>query len=625
MFQSNTYLNLKYSSLALLCLPGAAAAQSHGDEPVWDLDPVVVSATRMATPVTELGNSISVISGAELERSRQPFLEDTLRRVPGVFVRRNGGPGSTTNVSIRGTQTGQSLVLINSVKAGDPTSSTPFNFSMLSADNIERIEIIRGPQSTIYGADAIGGVINVITRQPEDGSMNLETDAFAGSYGTWKASAQLSGREGDWQYDGLVSMFHTDGFSARTPRDAEADAFTNRTARGNLKYTGFNQLTLSSFLHYDTNRNEYDASGPDDAESYQDNQHWIAGLNGEFLTEDESIESRLSLSFSETNRRFYAASDSYFRGQMASTLWENVFILSETLSLVSGFEYEDNRGVASDGIDASIDNKSAFALLRGNPADRLFVDISGRVDDHSMFSAEHTWRTTGSYRLNDVNTRLKSSYGTSFRAPNLYDLYHPLYGNPNLDPEKGKGFDIGIEQPLWNGHILTELTYFHNAIRDQIDFDFRGWDPATGVVDGDYRNLSSVRTQGYEFQISAYPLKGLQLTANYTWTDTLDRDAGTALARQPREVLSLSGDYSMLDNRLSLHANMQYVGERYNSANESNRMPSYTVWNGTIRYRISERFQAYLRVDNLFDKYYEEIIGYSTPARSAYVGLTTRF
>lgn len=600
-------------------------AQTHGDQPAWDLDPVVVSATRMATPVTELGNSISVISGAELERSRQPFLEDTLRRVPGIFVRRNGGPGSTTNVSIRGTQTGQSLVLVNGIKVGDPTSSTPFNFSMLSADNIERIEIIRGPQSTIYGADAIGGVINIITRQPEDGTMNVETDAFAGSYGTWKASAQLNGREGHWQYDGLLSIFHTDGFSARTPRDAEADAFTNRTFRGNIRYDGFRNLALSSFVHYDVNRNEYDSSGPDDSESYQDNQHWIAGLNGQFRTEDETVESRLSLNFSETNRSYYAASDSYFRGQSGSIQWENVLTISESTSMVSGIEYEDNRGVASDGIDASIDNRSAFMLLRNNPVESLFVDLSGRVDDHSMFSAEHTWRATGTYRLNNINTRLKSSYGTSFRAPTLYDLYHPLYGNPNLNPEKGKGFDFGIEQPLWNGHILTELTYFHNAIRNQIDFDYRGWDPVTGIVDGDYRNLSSARTQGYEFQISAFPIQGLQISANYTWTDTLDRDSGTALARQPREVISLSADYSLLENRLSLHANMQYVGERFNSANERNLMPSYTVWNGTIRYRISERFQTYLRVDNLFDKYYEEIIGYSTPGRSAYVGLTTRF
>ena len=134
-----------------------------------------------------------------------------------------------------------------------------------------------------------------------------------------------------------------------------------------------------------------------------------------------------------------------------------------------------------------------------------------------------------------------------------------------------------------------------------------------------------MRTQGYEFQVSAFPIQGLQISANYTWTDTLDRDSGTTLARQPREVMSLSGDYSMLEEGLSLHLNMQYVGERYNSANESNLMPSYTVWNGTIRYRISERFQTYLRIDNLFDKYYEEIIGYSTPGRSAYVGLTTRF
>lgn len=620
-----TYRNLLCALLASASIAWTAQAAENEAETTCSLPATTITAERIALPIDEVSSSLTIIDATQLEQTRDVFVVDALRRVPGVQVRRNGGAGAAASVSLRGTDARQTLVLINGVEVGDSLSiGSPYDFSLMPVANIERIEVLRGAHSPLYGSDAIGGVINIITKQGTSPTPTLVTDFAAGTYGTRQASATFSGAAKGWDYNAFASSYETEGFSHLAPRDAEADDFENHTFQGQLGYTFSERLVLRAFGQYvesQTDFDDYFTPDPNQVLNATDNRQSVLKLNADLEVIEGLWTTLPTLRFARNERDSRGPFPSDFESRTWGFDWQHNLTFNDYFSLVTGLEYEEDDGESvSSGINDGLNTKAAYARLRLTWEDRLFLSAGGRFDDHSLSGTEETWQLSGTYHHLETNTRLKANYGTAFNAPNSYQLFAPdvfgfSVGNPNLRPEKANSFDVGIEQDLCEKRLTTGLTYFYNDIDEQIDYDF-----TLGYV-----NLDSVRTQGYEGFLSADLTDKLTLNVNYTWQDTLDRTNGTDIARQPHQTYSANLNWLTAADHLNLNIGVLHVGQRFDKPVEVDPMVAYTVWNTAASWTINELATVYMRVDNLFDKNYQEVKEYATAGRSVLFGVRYTF
>ncbi len=633
----------------LVLVEGGTFGESDPSEEGADAgQQIVVTATRVETPAEQVGSSMTVISRLEIEESGQEFVGDLLRHVPGLDVVRGGGPGQTTSVFIRGAKSEQTLVLIDGIEANDPISpGRGFDFAHLSTDNVERIEVIRGPQSTLYGSDAMGGVINIITRKGT-GRPHGSVGAEVGSFDTYRESVELSGSTDMLGYALSLSRYDTNGISA-ADEDAgndEDDGYENTTFSGRFTFSPADEFDLDLVLRYTDAESELDNFGGafgDDPNYLLDTEELFARLQGRLRLLDGRWEQKLGVAFTDYDRRADNDVDpahpsdlvrSKYLGEILKFDWQHDFHLSESNTLTLGFETEEEKGRSryySESMfgpylsvqeEREARTNSAYVQDQWEVIDNLFATLGARVDDHDRFGSETTYRAALAYQIEATGTRLKASYGTGFKAPTLFQLFSD-YGNPNLEPEESTGWDLGVEQSLMGDRLTLGATYFKNDFDDLIDY------VPTGFT-GTYMNVDRAESDGVEVSVKFQATESLSLRANCTHQDTEDRETGRDLLRRPHRKAGIGATYRFPSDRARVGLDVLYVGSRddldFSSwPAERVELSSYTLVNLSGSYDVSKCVRLFGRIENLLDDDYQEVRGFGAPGIGFYGGMRLTF
>ena len=635
------------------------AGQTAANAPVE----VVVVATRSAELLDKVGASVTVLTLPQIRADQELVISDIIARTPGVSFVRNGGVGGTTSVSIRGADTDQTVVLIDGVQLNDPSSpSGGFDFSSLLTSDISRIEVLRGPQSTLYGSQAMGGVVNIVTADP---TKPFEGDAQVegGSYGTGYAKLGLGGHDGAWTWRVAGSAYATSGISAfdKAFGGKEDDGYRNQALTARVAYAFTPDVSLDLRGFYVQSRAKFDGfSTPtfnfgDDAEFGATRQTVLySGLN--FGLFDDRLRNRLAAQYTLIQRDSYDPADApiaqTFDGRGTNARIEYQGVYSFAPGWLGTFGAQSERSSIAVATPAFNDPASPSYFPPGSPPVKSDVTINSaygqlqaevipglnltgglRYDDHSTFGGHTTGQASAAWALNGGATILRASYGRAFKAPSLYQLYS-AYGNTTLAPEQSNGWDGGVEQKFWDGRIDLQATAFIRETTDLINFVscFSTTTPqcSSGRF-GYYDNVAKAKAHGVELSGAVHPLAGLDITANYTFTDSEDRSPGSAtfgkfLARKPEDLANLGVSY-VWPFKLTTGVAIRYAGSSFdNAANTSSgRLKSYTLTDLRASYPLGHGLEVYGRVENLFDKAYETAYQYGSLGRAGYLGVRAAF
>jgi len=587
---------------------------------------IVVTATRNEQEVEDVTSSVTVITGREIERKQPVSAVDVLRGIEGIHVVQSGGLGKSAGVIIRGGEAGHTLVMIDGMQVNSPTLGM-FNFGDLMSDNIERIEIIRGPQSTLYGSDALTGVINIITKKGS-GPAKLVVSVEGGSYETYKESAALSGGRENASYSLSVSRVDSKGFSTASEKNGnrEKDGYGNTTLSGRTVINVTKKLNFDLALRYTDADTDLDSFGGDDP-NYK--QELISRLGSIKLNHQALNWYSYYIKYSATDDTLKyrdpdtAWNNSEIKTRVEEIDWQNDFYTGDINVLTLGYEYEKEEGQNNvAGFDNAIYNNALYLqeqLFIFN--DRLTITAGARKDDHSMFDDQVTYRAGISFKVPLIETRLMANWGEGFKAPTLNDLFYQdpygSRGNPDLKPEESTGYDIGFEQWLGEKTVRISTSYFFNDFENLIDWvEYAPWayEP---------RNISSAETKGWEFGFDVKPHKSLLLSASCTILDTEDKATGNKLARRPENKGSFSINWTpgIADFNLSV----EKVGKRWDDSDNTEKLKSYTKVDLATSFDVSKNLTIFGRGENLLNEDYEESSGYGTAGLSYYGGIKAKF
>ena len=475
------------TGLAVLAsLPVSALA-----EPMEAVDAggvIIVSALRTPTPVDTVASSITVLNKKAIDASQAPVVSDLLVRTPGISLTRNGGYGTATSIRIRGAEGDQTVLVVDGVKLADPSSTGGgYNFATLMTGDIDQIEILRGPQSILWGSQAIGGVVNIVTATP-DRALEASADIEGGSRDTVNARAAVGGRSGPVHWRVAGGRFTTEGISAISPRfgGKERDGYTNSTLNGRVGITLSSAVSIDMRGYYAKGRADIDSAGsvPDSPEySLVDEWTSYAGLNADLF--DGALRNRLGFSRSETVRdninplRTVRPQSFAAKGQTDRYEYQGTLGLAQGWTIVFGVEREEQKmrsasppnSLASYAtIRASADIDSQYAQVRIEPVVGLTLNGGLRHDRHSAFGGNMVFGGGAVWSLFNNRTILRASYGEGFKAPTLYQL-HSEYGNSALDPEKSRGWDVGVEQHLFDHKLILSATWFERNTDNLITYN----------------------------------------------------------------------------------------------------------------------------------------------------------
>jgi len=625
---------------AMLCSKGLQAEEVLKG---YSSPEVVVSATKTLNRIIDAGgSSVTVITSRDIEHSGQQTVEEVIKGTAGIDVVSTGGLGTNATVFMRGADSRSTLVLIDSVPVNDPSSAnrTP-DLANLSVDNIERIEVVRGPVSVLYGSNAMAGVINIITKKGSD-TTKAYAGAEGGSYGTWKSYAGAKGKVDGLTYSFAASRLKSDGYSVADDRNAriphagntsEKDGYENATFSTSLGYAISEHVNLETVLRYIDSSVRLDdylwagyAGDRDDANpnGLKDNHTDTHQLTGRVAMKIDTrpLLSTVYYNFSNQRRDIYgndSVKTNLDKGNLYEVGWQGDLSVASNHTLTAGLSYQkehaDNEtyGYYASTLDRHAGMSSAF-LQDQLSIGGLRLVSAVRHDDHQTFGDHATWRVAPSFTAG--NTTFKASYGTGFRAPSLYELYS-AYGNASLRPETSKGWDAGVEHRL-SSNLKAGATWFHNEFDNRIDYDW-----ATSR----YQQIAgTTRTWGIESFAEWAPSNAFFVSTGYTWAHTEDPD-GIRLVRRPEHKASLSGTWN-INPKTRFSTAMQWVGERTETpyafdknGNPVGRLDSYFLVNLSGSYKLTGNVELYGRIDNLFNRYYEEAWSYATPGRSAYAGV----
>lgn len=619
------------------CLGFAAAARA--EEPVNPLNQIVVSATRTEQAVGVTGTSVSVITAEDIRATQKVMLSDVLRETPGITVVRTGGPGAQTSMFIRGVGGEQTAVLIDGVRINDP--STPggtAHVTDLITTGIERVEILRGPQSTLYGSHAIGGVVNIIT---QSGAPGLRGEALVegGSFDSWRAAGTVAGGTEKVQGSLSASFYDTDGVSAADKDDGntEKDGYRNWGLLGSLGAELADNLRVDFKGLYNRGRAEYDGFPPPlytfaDTEENSRNE-LFSGYAGVTLGAPGSrFTNRLAVGFSRTDRSDYEADvkTNDTRGQARRFEYQGIYRAGEVAELTFGAETERSK-IRNMGqwdlepLKANVDMHSLYAQGQVSPVENLTLTAGVRYDDHDTFGDHTSFRVAGAYQVPQTDTLLRANWGEGFKAPTLYQLYS-IYGNADLQAETSKGWEIGVDQGFVEGRIRVSATWFQNKLNNQIDYvNCTMGDPqcASGRW-GYYDNVARASFKGLELGLLLQPIDPLVIKASYTWLKPRNEVTNTDLARRARDSFQTSVNWQA-NERFSLSASLTMTGDSYDSAGHVNPLDGYTLVDLRASYAVTKGLELYGRIENLFDTDYEVVRGYGVLGRGAFVGLRATY
>ncbi len=611
----------------------------------YKLNDVVITATKTRANTIELANSISVIDSTQINNSNSNNIFDVLKNETGISFTRQGGPGTLSNIYLRGANASHTLVLVDGVElnlTNDP--SGVYDFSALPIDNIERIEVLRGPQSTLYGSDALAGLVNIITKKGY-GSPKFSLMTEGGTYNTYKALLGMNGSIQKLDYSIALSRTGSDGFSNAAEKygNTEKDGYTFNNLSSVLGYNLNNEVEFNFYTRFTKSKSDYDQFGGkfgDDPTYVFNQEEFSIRGEGNIKLLDGKWNQKIGLTFFRNVRKYSydtsAASVYYshslYDGRKYKLDWQNDFDLNKNNLLTAGIEFESE--VASSEYYAfnyillpdyaSIfprkdDNILGIYIQNKFNLDKTFFATAGiRLDHHNQFGSEFTYRIAPAYMIWETDTKLKATLGTGFKSPSLFYLYDPIYGNEKLNPEKSFGFDLGVEQFFFKQGISFGVTYFYNKFTDMFGFDYITFKTI---------NINKAVTKGAEVYLEAKPFDQLNLKANYTYTSAKDispnsSDYGERLLRRPENKVGLYSSYSF-NSKANINAEVIWVGNREDvdfSTYQRVNLKSYVLINLAAHYDVLKFLRLNFRVENLLDTDYEEVYGYGTAGLSFYGG-----
>ncbi len=645
---------LKTGFISLLALTAAtpALAQSNPDESTTDAngDAIIVTASRSGDGVRidQLGASVTVIDAAQMEQRQTRILSDVLRDVPGVAVSRLGAIGSQTQVRLRGTEGNHTLVLIDGIEASDPFNGE-FDFGTLIASPAARVEVLRGQQSSLYGSDAIGGVIHYITLTGAE-APGFSARAEGGSFETVSGDVRLAGVSGDLDYSASGAYLHTGGSpTARFgTRDIGSD---NAGVSGKLIWTPSDSFKLTGVARYsyvdaDFNNSEFNSASPlfgfivDSPDTYAKTQSFYGLLRAEFTGLDGRWTNALTGQVVDVTRKSYSfgtrdggSEGRRYKGSFESTLRFGTDNIVHRVTGAVDVEREEFRNTTPSPFvfqgRRDTDNIGIVGQYELLVNDVFSLGASVRRDENDRFDDATTWRVQGSYAL-PTGTRIRGAYGTGVKNPGYYELYGfsdgVFIGNPDLKPEKSKGWEAGIEQRIGDNLATIGATYFDSKLDGEI---FTTFPPPNFVATPANRTTTS-KQRGVEVFASARPIPQIQLDFAYTWLKA--RENGAVEVRRPKHIGSFNATIFGNDERFSTTLTLRYNGRQGDVAFTdpsfapvSVSLQEYVLVNLGAAYKLTDNVTVFGRVENLLGEKYEEVFSYRTQGRAAYGGVRVTF
>ncbi len=614
---------------------------------LYKLSEVVISATRTQTSTLELANSVTVIDSAEIANRNSSNVFDLLKNEYGVSYTRQGGPGTLSNINIRGGNSSYTLVLVDGIEVNlnnDPSNF--YDFASLSTDNVQSIEILRGPQSTLYGSNSLAGVINVITKKGI-GKPSFSLLSEAGSYKTFKNTLGMNGNVSNFNYSVTLSRAESEGFSAASEKygNTEKDGYRKDNISARLGYDFTETAQLNLLMSYNNSKSDYDQTagkfGDDPTYIFNQEEFSFRG-EGKFDLLDGKWNQKIGASIFRNVRKYNfdyskfnaAASNSSYDGRKIKIDWQNNFNLLENHLLTFGIENISEAAVSEYFYFSQFFNyESLFPQKKSNTfgaylQDQLkigqsfFSTLGVRFDNHDKFGSVFTYRFAPAYIIWETGTKLKATFGSGFKTPSLFNLYDPAYGNPDLNPEESIGFDAGVEQFLAKDLLSIGITYFQNNYKDLI-----GFDQSFKAI-----NVNKAKTNGVETYLTAQMFDKLKIKLNYTYTNAKDESEGLddderKLIRRPEHK---AGSYLSYNFSPKANANVEviYIGEQddlvfdnLTFTSSRTQLDPYILLNFSAHYQLLEFLRFNLRLENILDSDYEEVYGYATPGFSIYGGI----
>jgi len=645
---------MRHKSLAVVLvsafLPFALFARQEKTKKTDFRHEIVVTASRIATPTKEIASSVTIITKQQLEQTKKTTVIEALQEVLGLSILQTGPVGSSASVMLRGANSEHTLVMIDGVEVNNPiTPARTYDFSHLRVEGIERIEILRGPQSTLYGSDAMAGVINIITEKGQ-GKPRFHLSFLGGSYGTFSGTSGLTGNTEKLHYSFRASTLTSQGFSAANAAlegNTEADGYKNLSlsARAGYKVSDNMDLDFSArFIDTKSDIDNYGSAFGDDPNNIQtyDSLYLKGHIRGLFLK--NRWEQKLALSHVRSNRETDNPTDeqhphdedrSRYKSRLIKLDWQNNLYIHKSNTLTFGAEYQQELGESS-YYSESIwgPSASSFPLKKATNTgvyiqDQLriegvfFLTAGIRLDSHNRSGRSKTYRIAPVFFIQQTNTRLKTTYGTGFKSPSLYQLYAPgnawgPIGNENLKPEETTSWDAGIEQDIWNGKIRLGGTYFSSRFENLIEYDYTKG----------YINIAIASSKGVEFLFEFLPADNITLSASYSHIVTKDKNTGEILLRRPKDKFTATLNFRVLTKghiTLSLiHLGTRDDQEWIDWISTRVHMEPFTLLGAVGSYDIHPNTQLFLRLENILDQQYELIKGYGTPGFSLYGGFKIR-
>lgn len=613
-----------------------APAFAQTTPPVDDARDIVIADQRIAPDIIvaagvpqyarEVGQAVTVIARERIEQRQTVSIADLLATTPGVTVSRNGPLGGFTALRIRGAEGEQTLTVIDGVRVNDPSApGGGFDFANLLSGSVDRVEILRGPNSVPWGSQALGGVVNVVTAAPTRGVQGRGSVEY-GEHNSVFANAAISGANDHFSGALTAGYLRSDGVSAAAI-GTEPDGYRQYGATGRLGVTIADGIGIDLRGYYAHSRVALDGFPPptfsvftDDPE-YSTTQELYGYVGAHADLANGRFRNRLAFTIADINRdnfdpSFGTAPSFIGRGRSQRYEYQGDFQVIEQLRFVAGAEHEDTR--FNDGFTfASAGVTSFYGEAIATPVRQLTLTGGIRHDQHKTYGGHTSFGADAALAL-DSGTTIRASYGEGFKAPTLYQLFAPFYGFRDLKPETARNFDAGVSQSFLGGKGNVGVTYFHRDTTNQIDFDLGPFA---------YRNIARTRAQGVEAELTLRPIDDLTFTANYSYIHAENRAAGATfgkdLARRPRQTVNVSLDYK-LPLGLSLGGTISHVGDSFDNAANTVRLDGYVLAGVRAEMPIGDHFAVYGRVDNLFDERYQTVSGYGTLGRAAYGGVRVK-
>jgi vitamin B12 transporter len=607
---------------------------------------LVVTATRSAQPIEKVGASVTVLTSETIKASQAISAVELLAQTPSVSFTRNGGPGTSTSLNIRGAETQHTVVLIDGVKLNDPSSTQGgYNAGSLLIGDVSRIEVLRGAQSTLWGSQAIGGVVNIVTADPtKPFESNASVEGGARDTAYIRAGAGGVAERVTWRLAG--SYYTTDGFSS-SALGKEKDGYQNTGVSGRVRVALTDTVSAEVRSVYSSGKYDFDGFAGDSPEFGRTDELVIyTGLNFSLL--DGRWNNRVAYGYTDTDREninparpavpltFDAA------GKNKRFEYQGAFAVNDTMTASFGAESERSRmrtrspSVAKPNPTFStgrVGVDSVYGQLQAEIVPGLTLTGGLRYEDHDTYGEHTLGQVSAAWALNEGATVLRASFGQGFRAPGLYELYSE-YGNLDLNPEEFDSWDTGVEQRFLDGKAKISATVFKREADNEIRF-FSCSSTSTDALCrpggvfrfGYYKNVQKTETKGVELIGQLTVTNRLTLSGNYTYTDAENASgasAGKQLTRRPKDLANLSASYRWPIG-LSTTVAARYVGKTFNNDANTVAVSEYTLVDLRASYPINDTFEVYGRVENAFDENYQTILNYGAPGRGAFLGLRAKF